>query len=103
MQVGESTNVRSVQRPGGPIKHLARDAKGDVRRPREGLKLDRRFTHPEIDVWDTVAWVERSASIGDGAGSTVFEQTGILAPESWSQLAINVVASKYFRGHLGTP
>jgi ribonucleoside-diphosphate reductase alpha chain len=103
MQVGESSNVRSVQRPGGPIKHLARDSKGDARRPREGLKLDRRFTTPETDVWDTVTWVERSASIGDGAGSTVFEQTGILSPEGWSQLAINVVASKYFRGHLGTP
>src|SRR5687768_10033394 len=73
MQVGE--NVRSVQKPGGPIKHLTRDSRLESRRPREGVKLDRRFTSPEVDVWDTVQWVDRSASIGDGAGSTVFEQT----------------------------
>jgi ribonucleoside-diphosphate reductase alpha chain len=102
MQVGDSSNVRSVQRPGGPIKHLTRESRFEAHRPREGLRLDRRFTTPEVDVWSTVSWVDRTASIGDGAGSTVFEQTGIEAPESWSQLAINVVASKYFRGHLGT-
>ena len=36
-------------------------------------------------------------------GETVVEQTDIEVPKSWSQLATNVVVSKYFRGHIGTP
>jgi ribonucleoside-diphosphate reductase alpha chain len=103
MQVGDNTNVRSIRQPGGTVKHLTRDSVFEAKHPRTGLKLDRFFTGEDADVWDSVSWVERTASIGDGAGSTVFEQKGIEAPEPWSQLAINVVASKYFRGHIGTP
>lgn len=33
----------------------------------------------------------------------VFEQKGVEFPKAWTQLATNVVTSKYFRGHLGTP
>ncbi|MCC7381636.1 MAG: vitamin B12-dependent ribonucleotide reductase [Deltaproteobacteria bacterium] len=103
MQVGESTNVRRVQRPGGPIKHLTRSAQHAEARPRRGLKIDRRHTTAGQDVWETTTWTLRSANIGDGGGSTVFEQADLEIPSTWSQLATNVVASKYFRGHLGTP
>ena len=37
------------------------------------------------------------------SGEVVFEQTDVEVPKSWSQLATNVVVSKYFRGHVGTP
>ncbi len=103
MQVGENTNVRTIRQQGGSVKHLARESVFEARHPREGIRLDRMFTTPGQDVWATVPWTQRTASIGDGAGGTVFEQTDIEAPEGWSQLSINVVASKYFRGHLGTP
>ena len=33
----------------------------------------------------------------------MFEQKDVEVPEFWSQLATNVVVSKYFRGHVGTP
>ena len=33
----------------------------------------------------------------------LFEQPACEIPAAWSQLATNVVVSKYFRGHLGTP
>ena len=33
----------------------------------------------------------------------MFEQKDLEFPKSWCALATNVVASKYFRGHLGTP
>ena len=33
----------------------------------------------------------------------MFEQKDLEIPKAWSQLATQVVASKYFRGHLGTP
>src|SRR5262249_18862429 len=68
-----------------------------------GLKIARRFTEPGEDVWNTVEWDKRSAIITGGDGEVVFEQHDIDVPKSWTQLATNVVASKYFRGHLGTP
>ena len=33
----------------------------------------------------------------------MFEQKDVEVPSFWSQLATNVVVSKYFRGHVGTP
>ena len=102
MQVGESSS-RTVQLKGGPIKHLTRDTVFEARRPRRGLRLERVFTTAGEDVWSTTTWTTRNATIADGAGKLVFEQKDIEVPEEWSQLATNVVASKYFRGHIGTP
>lgn len=70
---------------------------------RSGLSVTRYYTVAGEDVWASVDWVERTASINDGTGGKVFEQHNVEAPATWSQLAINVVASKYFRGQLGTP
>src|SRR5712691_4031622 len=68
-----------------------------------GLKVARRFTEPGEDVWSTVEWEKRSAIITGEKGDIVFEQNDIDVPKGWTQLATNVVSSKYFRGHLGTP
>ncbi|MBI2763766.1 MAG: vitamin B12-dependent ribonucleotide reductase [Chloroflexi bacterium] len=45
----------------------------------------------------------RTAGISNESGKSVFEQKDVEVPKSWSQLATNVVVSKYFRGHVGTP
>ena len=55
------------------------------------------------DPLDDVEWELRTATISGENGEKIFEQTGIEAPKGWSQLAVNVVASKYFRGKVGTP
>ncbi|MBP1704391.1 MAG: Ribonucleotide reductase of class (coenzyme B12-dependent) [Chloroflexi bacterium] len=68
-----------------------------------GLTLERRWTRPGVHPYDEVAWEVRTASIGSEAGKVVFEQKDVEVPAFWSQLATNVVVSKYFRGHLGTP
>jgi ribonucleoside-diphosphate reductase alpha chain len=68
-----------------------------------GIRFERRWTRPGVHPYDEVAWAIRTASIGNESGKVVFEQTDVEVPESWSQLATNVVVSKYFRGHLGTP
>ncbi len=68
-----------------------------------GLKISRRFTEAGEDVWNSVEWEKRTAAITDEQGNVVFEQTDIDAPKTWTQLAVKVVASKYFRGHIGTP
>src|SRR3990170_4129211 len=68
-----------------------------------GLRFERRWTTPGVHPYDEVTWELRNASIANEAGKAVFEQEGVEVPSSWSQLATNVVVSKYFRGHIGTP
>ena len=68
-----------------------------------GLKVNRRFTREGVHPFDEVTWEKRSAIIGNERGETVFEQKDVEIPASWSQLATNVVVSKYYRGPLGTP
>lgn len=66
-----------------------------------GLKISRHFTREGEDPFDLVEWEMRTAGISNESGETVFEQTDVEIPASWSQLATNVVVSKYFRGHIG--
>ena len=70
---------------------------------RAGSPLVRFFTRPGEDPFDAVEWELRTAKISNERGEVVFEQTDVEIPKSWSQLATNVVVSKYFRGHIGTP
>ncbi len=51
----------------------------------------------------SVDWEVRTARIQGESGDVVFEQTDVEVPRSWSPLASNIVASKYFRGHVGAP
>ncbi|HWH25001.1 MAG TPA: vitamin B12-dependent ribonucleotide reductase, partial [Candidatus Limnocylindria bacterium] len=83
----------------GPIDEEGRFTGAGVK----GLAFERRWTTPGIHPYDEVAWELRSAEIKNESGQTVFEQTDIEVPATWSQLATNVVVSKYFRGHIGTP
>ena len=69
----------------------------------KGLTFERRWTRPGVHPYDEIRWETRTASIGNESGKLVFEQKDVEVPEFWSQLATNVVVSKYFRGHLGTP
>jgi ribonucleoside-diphosphate reductase alpha chain len=68
-----------------------------------GLTIPRYFTRAGEDPFDSVRWELRSARITNERGEVVFEQENVEVPEGWSQLATNVVVSKYFRGHIGTP
>ncbi len=70
---------------------------------RARLALRRYFTTPGVHPYDEVQWELRSAGIQGEGGQAVFEQDNIEVPADWSQLATNVVASKYFRGQLGSP
>ena len=69
----------------------------------KGLHFERRFTTPGVHPYDELAWEKRDAIIGNEKGKAVFEQQDVEFPTSWSQLATNVVTSKYFRGHIGKP
>ena len=68
-----------------------------------GLAIARRFTTAGVSPFDEVEWEIRAAVIQGEGGETVFEQRDVEVPRRWSQLATNVVVSKYFRGPLGSP
>ncbi len=67
-----------------------------------GLRFERYFTRDGVHPYDEIAWEVRDAVI-PGESGNVFEQKGVEVPAFWSMTATNVVASKYFRGKLGTP
>jgi ribonucleoside-diphosphate reductase alpha chain len=67
-----------------------------------GLTFERRWTRPGVHPYDEITWEYRTAGISSETGKTVFEQKDVEVPSFWSQLATNVVVSKYFRGHVGT-
>ena len=83
-----------------PAESLPEDI---VRDKDVGIRVRRYFTRPGVNPYDEIEWELRSATIQNESGNTVFEQNNIEVPKAWSQMATNVVASKYFRGPLGTP
>jgi ribonucleoside-diphosphate reductase alpha chain len=68
-----------------------------------GLKFPRYFTRAGVSAYDEVEWELRTASITDAKGNSIFEQKNVESPKDWSMTAINIVASKYLHGTLGTP
>ncbi|MAE93958.1 MAG: ribonucleoside-diphosphate reductase, adenosylcobalamin-dependent [Deltaproteobacteria bacterium] len=73
------------------------------RRKLLGVEIPRYFTNAGVHPFDMIAWEKRAATIANEHGEVIFEQNDVEVPATWSQLATNVVASKYFRGHLNTP
>ncbi len=70
------------------------------------VKIDATFCPPAdqvADPFDTVNWEIRTSQIKDDKGGVLFEQTNCEVPTFWSQLATNVICSKYFYGEVGTP
>ena len=83
---------RATQRPARPASRV----------PHHGLPYERRNTRPGVDPFSEVEWELRHATITSEKGELIFEQKDVEIPKSWSQMATNVVVSKYFRGNLGT-
>ena len=61
------------------------------------MKITRRFTKPGQDVFASVEWEKRTSRISNPDGSIVFEMNDAEIPTSWSQLATDIMVSKYFR------
>ena len=63
------------------------------------MKIDATFCPDNGETpFATAQWELRSAAIKDESGNALFEQTNCEIPTTWSQLATNVVVSKYFYG-----
>jgi ribonucleoside-diphosphate reductase alpha chain len=70
----------------------------------DGLTFRRHFSTEGTHPFDEIEWETRDAVIPNfKEGGNAFEQRNVEFPVSWSQNATNIVAQKYFRGHLGTP
>ncbi|MGH7133098.1 MAG: adenosylcobalamin-dependent ribonucleoside-diphosphate reductase, partial [Phycisphaerales bacterium] len=61
------------------------------------MRITRKFTTAGQDVFSTVNWVTRSSKITNPDGSVVFKMDDASVPDSWSQLATDIMVSKYFR------
>ncbi|MBG85030.1 MAG: ribonucleoside-diphosphate reductase, adenosylcobalamin-dependent [Phycisphaerae bacterium] len=61
------------------------------------MQITRRFTKPNEDVFTSVEWERRSSRITNADGSLVFEMNDAWIPKNWSQLATDIMVSKYFR------
>ena len=61
------------------------------------MKIALRFSSPTIHPFDAVDYERRSCVIKNADGSVVFEMRDIEVPRGWSQLASDILISKYIR------
>ncbi|MFO1189233.1 MAG: vitamin B12-dependent ribonucleotide reductase [Alphaproteobacteria bacterium] len=61
------------------------------------MKIGRHYTEAGKSPYDGIAFRVATSEIRNPNGSTVFHLDGIQVPESWSQVACDVIAQKYFR------
>jgi ribonucleoside-diphosphate reductase alpha chain len=63
----------------------------------DGLRMQRMFTTEGRDPYDGIAWTRRESRIVNPDGSVVFEMDDAEVPSAWSQVATDIIVSKYFR------
>ena len=61
------------------------------------MQLSRRFTRAGQDPFAALAFVPRTSRIVNPNGSVVFEMQDVPVPDAWSQVAVDILAQKYFR------
>jgi ribonucleoside-diphosphate reductase alpha chain len=61
------------------------------------MHIPRRYTAEGRDPFAAFQFVPRTSRIANPDGKVVFEMKDLLAPEGWSQVAVDVLAQKYFR------
>ena len=103
LEVGKPIKVRASQ-SGAQV--LPQSSPGRTDRAADNLRarlsVERHISTPGSSPFDEVQWEKREASITDDKGGVLFQQKDVEVPRTWSQLATNVVASKYFYGSLQT-
>jgi ribonucleoside-diphosphate reductase alpha chain len=63
----------------------------------KGLKVNRYFSKDEVNVFELFNYEKRSSVIRNPSGDAVFEMNDVEVPASWSQVATDILAQKYFR------
>jgi ribonucleoside-diphosphate reductase alpha chain len=83
-------------------RETAWDSGKDRGKGRRGMTVPRVFSTEGSNPFDEVDWDLRTAEIKDERGRAIFQQKDCEIPRNWSQLATNVVASKYFYGDVAS-
>ncbi|MDP3921439.1 MAG: vitamin B12-dependent ribonucleotide reductase [Candidatus Omnitrophota bacterium] len=66
-------------------------------RPTQGIPIERRFTQAGVNPLDQIQYEHRKSVIINPDGSVVFKMDNVEVPKEWSQLATDIIVSKYFR------
>ena len=61
------------------------------------MKINRYFTKAGHEPLEGIPFVPRASRITKLDGSVVFEAKDVMVPEGWSQVAVDILAQKYFR------
>ncbi len=61
------------------------------------MKIKRLFTKAGESPLSGIKFVKRTSEIKNPDGTVVFRMDDVLVPESWSQVATDIIAQKYFR------
>ena len=72
-------------------------AKASKTKTTKGLKFERHFSKEGKSVYDLFDYDRRSSVIRNPSGDAVFEMNDVEVPHSWSQVATDILAQKYFR------
>ncbi|MEN6477190.1 MAG: adenosylcobalamin-dependent ribonucleoside-diphosphate reductase [Rectinema sp.] len=61
------------------------------------MKFERKFTKAGSGPYEGIQWETRTSEIRDPNGKAVFKMDGAIVPSTWSQIATDILAQKYFR------
>ncbi|MBI0386147.1 vitamin B12-dependent ribonucleotide reductase [Thermoactinomyces sp. CICC 24227] len=61
------------------------------------MKITRYFTKKGQNPYDTIEYTKRDSRITNPDGTVVYEMKGAEVPKDWSQVATDILVSKYFR------
>ena len=61
------------------------------------MKIERKFTKAGQDAYSDINFIKTSSEIRNPDGTVVFHLADVEVPSSWSQVASDVIAQKYFR------
>ena len=61
------------------------------------MRITRRFTSEGQSPYQGIGFRAQASEIRNPDGSVVFAQDGLQVPDSWSQVAVDILAQKYVR------
>ena len=89
--------VRKRAKIGGKVTQYLNEGDEGTTVHQQGLEVNRRFTKAGADPYNSVEWNRRDTRIADPDGSVIFEMKDAEIPAGWSQVAADIMVSKYFR------
>lgn len=61
------------------------------------MQITRKFTTSGKNPFDSVEWGFRDSTVYDSDGNVISQMRHVEVPTTWSQLAVDIIVSKYFR------